>query len=200
MRHVEEPSVTTGNGGAIGAERDDITVITHLDDPAQRDRTPETGHDGEAGDLRDYAQLAPVVRATPRWMHQYTAGVVVADGFAALIAALIAITAFDSPVSPWVITLFPPAWVAALAMGRTYEHRFVGNGSEEYKRLFHTSVAFLAVIGTVAYAGDVELTRWVVVVGLPTAMVLSLVAHWVARQILHTQRRHERCMQQVVVV
>lgn len=190
MRHVEESSVTAGNSGATSAapdERaDELSVITHLPRPAV--------------DPRDYAQLAPVVEAAPRWLFRYTAAVVFADAAAAFIAALIAVTAFASPVNPWVLTLFPPAWVAALAIGRTYEHRFVGNGSEEYKRLFHTSVMFLAVVGTLAYAFDVELTRGVVVVGLPTAMVFSLVGHWVARQILHTLRRHDLCMQQVVVV
>jgi len=151
-------------------------------------------------DLRDYAQLDPVVRATPRWLPRYTFAVVCADLFAALIAGVIAISAFPSGVNTWVLTLFPPAWVAALAMGRTYEFRFVGNGSEEYRRLFHTSVAFLAVVGTLAYAFTIELTRGVVVVGLPAAMVLSLVAHWTARQVLHAQRRRGRCMQQVVAV
>jgi exopolysaccharide biosynthesis polyprenyl glycosylphosphotransferase len=211
MRHAEEPSVTAGTSGAVSAARDDLSVITHL--PADHLAETPAGAPAEApalaepalralpdGDLRDYAQLAPVVEAAPGWLHRYTAAVVVADALAALIAALIAITTFDSAMNPWVVTLFSPAWVAALAIGRTYEHRFVGNGSEEYKRLFHTSVVFLAVVGTLAYAFDVELTRGVVVVGLPTAMVLSLIGHWVARQILHTLRRRGACMQQVVVV
>ena len=141
-----------------------------------------------------------MARGGATWLKRYTVRCGLADGLAALIAALVAVTAFPSPVSTWVVALFPPAWVAALAMGRTYEHRFVGNGSDEYKRLFHTSVVFLAVVGTLAYAFDVELTRGVVVVGLPTAMVLSLVVHWGARQILHALRRHGRCMQRVVVV
>ncbi|MEO8107504.1 MAG: sugar transferase [Actinomycetes bacterium] len=154
----------------------------------------------EPRDPRDYAQHAPVVQAAPPWLRKYTLAVVLADGLAALIAGLVAITAFASPIDLWVVGLFPPAWVVALAIGRTYEHRFVGNGSEEYKRLFNTSVVFLAVVGTLAYAFSIELTRGVVVVGLPTAMLLSLVAHWIARQVLHTQRRRGRCMQRVVVV
>ncbi len=197
MRHVEEPAATAPSSGALGAasatEPDTIAVITHL---PQHEARPELGG---SRDPRDYAQLGPVVQAAPVWLRRYTASVVVADGIAALIAALVAITAFASP-GPWVVLLFPPAWVAALAVGRTYEHRFVGNGSEEYKRLFHTSVAFLAVIGTTAYAFSIELTRGVVVVGLPIAMLLSLVVHWGARQILHTLRRRGLCMQRVVVV
>ncbi len=198
MRHVEEPAATASASGvmrpASTTEPDALAVITHL--PQQPAQPTVSG----SHDPRDYAQLGPVVQAAPTWLRRYTASVVLADGIAALIAALVAITAFASPVDVWVVLLFPPAWIAALAVGRTYEHRFVGNGSEEYKRLFHTSVAFLAVIGTMAYAFTIELTRGVVVVGLPTAMLLSLFVHWGARQMLHTLRRRGRCMQRVVVV
>ena len=205
MRHVEEPATAAPRSGASSARAntapDDLSVITHLpkSDPEQAGAAEPT-RVREPRDPRDYAQHAPVVQAAPSWLRTYTVAVVLADGVGALLAALIAISAFSSPVNPWVVGLFPPAWVAALAAGRTYEHRFVGNGSEEYKRLFHSSVIFLAVIGTLAYAFTIELTRGVVVVGVPTAMILSLVAHRTARQILHVLRRRGRCMQRVVVV
>ncbi len=97
--------------------------------------------------------------------------------------------------------IFAPVWVAALALGRTYEHRFVGNGGEEYKRLFHASVIFLAGFATVAFALDqAKSYKYLVVVGIPLAMFLSLVDHWVARQGLHRARRRGACMQRVVVV
>lgn len=198
MRHFEESASTAPATGAPVAAPDEIAVITHL--PLARAAHPTPHATRDARDPRDYAQHGPGVRAKPPWLRRYTASVVLVDGLAALVAAVVAITAFSSPFNHWALGLFPPAWVAALAMGRTYEHRFVGNGSEEYKRLFHTSVVFLAVVGTLAYAFDIALTRGVVVVGLPSAMVLSLVVHWVARQILHTLRRHGRCMQRVVVV
>ena len=159
---------------------------------------------------RDYAQLEQQVQAEPKWLNRYTALVVLADLLGAFVASLIAITAYPPNRDPsavalfaptWsVVALFAPAWVAALAAGRTYEHRFVGNGGEEYKRLFHASVVFLAAVGTVAYALHLELTRGVIVVGLPLAMLFSLVVHWVARQGLHRARRRGKCMQRVVVV
>ena len=94
--------------------------------------------------LRDYAQLGEVVPITPGWLKRYTAAVVGLDAFSALVAIVVAwqlpLSADRQQVDPRMIALAPLAWVAALAMGRTYEHRFVGNGSEEYKRLFHASV------------------------------------------------------------
>ncbi|MCZ3386698.1 MAG: hypothetical protein LH630_06975, partial [Actinomycetia bacterium] len=186
-------------GTTTPTSSDALVVVTHLPTPAEPLGQPRPAI-SEAADPRDYAQHGPVTRVVPRWLVRYPVAVAIADGFAALVAALIAVTAFPSPVNMWIVLLFPPAWVASLALGRIYEHRFVGNGSDEYRRLFHTSVVFLAVVGTLAYAFTVELTRGVVVVGLPTAMVLSLVVHWVARQTLHSLRRQGRCMQRVVVV
>lgn len=201
MRNIDDPTAgvtTSGNAQTTSSTaRDDLTVVSHLGQHvAERDGQKQVA----TRDPRDYAQHGKPVKASPPWLRIYTVAVVLADATVALVAAVIAVSAFASPVSGWVLLLFPPAWVASLAAGRTYEHRFVGNGSEEYKRLFHTGVVFLALIGTLAYAFSAELARGVVVVGLPTAMVLSLVVHWGARQSLHTLRRHGRCMQRVVVV
>lgn len=152
--------------------------------------------------LRDYAQLDSSVRATPAWLPRYTATVIVADLLGALVAAAIVVSLTESGLGPWVVGLFPVAWVSALALGRTYEHRFVGNGTEEYKRLFQTAVVFLAGIATLtlAYGAQIGLAQKVVTVGLPVVTVLSLVVHWAARQGLHRARRTGQCMQRVVVV
>ena len=209
MRHVEERPVGAGGGPSAGlsAAPDDLTVITHLTPPAG-EAPPTPASDQQA--LRDYAQLGEVVPTTPGWLKRYTASVVGLDLLAALVAALVAWTVTDAlvggpyeawePVSGWAIALFPVLWVAALALGRTYEHRFVGSGSEEYKRLFHAGVITLAVVATYAFAVRQDSLRGVVLFALPSALVLSLVGHWAARQTLHGLRTRGRCMQQVVVV
>lgn len=199
MRHVDEPEVTAATSAATDGVRpvaarspDDLAVFTRL----------PRAEDAPVRDPRDYAQLEPVVEAEPRWLPRYTAAVVLVDFVAALGAALLAAATVESNNPVWMVALFPPAWVAALAIGRTYEHRFVGNGGEEYRRLFHTSVAFLAVVGTLFYAFTVEHDEGglFVVVGLALAMITSLVGHWAARQVLHELRGRGLCMQRVVVV
>lgn len=198
MRHVDEPEVTAATSAATDGVRavaartpDDLAVFTRL---PRAEGVP-------ARDPRDYAQLEPVVQAEPRWLPRYTAAVVLVDYVAALSSALMAVTLASSHFAGWVVLLFPPAWVAALAMGRTYEHRFVGNGGEEYRRLFHASVAFLAVVGTLFYALSVHHDDGLVVIlGLASAMLMSLFGHWAARQVLHELRGRGLCMQRVVVV
>ena len=221
MRHFEDPAPSPGAstiseapvGTTASAEAetaatsttdtsvDQLSVVTHL--------VPDTPSDGATPSAvpalvpphaRDYAQLEPVVQAQPTWLRRYTVTVIIADLCSAIVAAVIANAAFPTSVGSLIALLLPPAWVGALAMGRTYEHRFVGNGNEEYKRLFHTSVVFLAAVATVGYAFELDRVHGAVVVGIPVAMVLSLVVHWAARQGLHRARRQGDCMQQVVVV
>ena len=47
---------------------------------------------GDGSDPRDYAQHGPVARAEPKWLKRYPVIVAFADGFAALLAALVAVT------------------------------------------------------------------------------------------------------------
>jgi len=198
MRHADDTvsgQSTSSNGHTPNdatAKPDNLAVLSQLPTAASA-KAPVV-------DVRDYAQIEPIAQASPRWLRRYTLVVLGADMLAAALAALVAVSAFPSAMGLWIVALFPPTWIAALGMGRTYEHRFVGNGNEEYKRLFHVTAVFLAVVGTIAYAMDLELTRGVVVVGFPLAMTLSLVVHFAARQGLHRARRRGDCMQRVVVV
>ena len=194
------PDVVATPEEPVSASEAPATDLETAVSEATADAPAETAAVAAIAPVRDYAQLDPVVLAAPAWLRRYTVTVIAADFCGAMVAAVLAISAFPTALGSWVAALFPTAWVAALAMGRTYEHRFVGNGTEEYKRLFHTSVVFLAVVGTALYALELYRTRGLVIVAFPVAMVLSLIAHWAARQSLHRSRRRGECMQRVVVV
>lgn len=159
-----------------------------------------------ARERRDYARPQSLVQVHQPWLRRYTVVVVVGDAIAATLAVL---GAASLPGGTGTLTptelVFPVVWVLALALGRTYEHRFVGNGSEEYKRLFHACMTFLALSATLAFAGGADSPtfpahRRMIMVGIPLATVLTLVVHWSARQGLHRVRGQGQCMQRVVVV
>lgn len=207
--------------GARRSAPPDVTVATAGSDLSVRggrDGSPSVVRTASSGDVsvvtrvspgsdsRDYARPQPLVQVRQPWLKRYTAAVVAGDVVAASFALLIAVSIPGGPASmrPMYVA-FPALWVVALALGRTYEHRFVGNGSEEYKRLFQAGVAFLAVTATLGFAVGAEdptfpTYRRVIVFGIPLAMMLSLVVHWAARQGLHRVRRQGQCMQRVVVV
>ena len=152
--------------------------------------------------VRDYARPQQIHRVAPRWLRRYTAIVVAADATVALLSSITAY-AFKShgaPVAQYAALAFPLVWVAALALGRTYEHRFVGGGTDEYRRLFSSAIVLLAAIATISYARELPTAHAIVVYALPVALLLSLLVHFIARQILHQLRREGQCLQRVIVV
>jgi exopolysaccharide biosynthesis polyprenyl glycosylphosphotransferase len=156
--------------------------------------------------VRDYARRQQIQRVAPKWLRRYTALVVLGDLFVATLATLTANATGNQTLNNsiakghWMPVLFPVVWVMALALGRTYEHRFVGGGTDEYRRLLTSAIALLAAIATVSYARNYDIAHGTVTVALPMALLLSLLVHFIARQVLHQQRREGKCLQRVIVV
>jgi exopolysaccharide biosynthesis polyprenyl glycosylphosphotransferase len=151
---------------------------------------------------RDYAQPQPIQRVAPHWMRRYTAVVVASDAVVALLSSITAYVFHSDRSTPagYAALVFPAVWVAALALGRTYEHRFVGGGTDEYRRLFSSAIVLLAAIATFSYTKDTQTAHAIVVYALPVALLLSLLVHFIARQVLHQLRREGQCLQRVIVV
>ncbi len=157
--------------------------------------------------LSERSVAAPVAR--PRWEPVYAAGLVGCDGVAITLAAVVALfvrfgeglTARSSGVAYGVISvLFPPVWVLVMAMNRAYEARFLGNGSEEFRRVSRASITFIAVVTSFCYAAKVDLARGYVAIALPLGMVLTLLGRYLARKALHRRRRLGRWSHRAIVV
>jgi len=99
-----------------------------------------------------------------------------------------------------VALLAAPLWVATLGMCGVYEGRRLGNGSEEYRRIFNAAVRFLAVVAVAALALKLDPARAMVALALPLASVLTVSNHYLARRWLHARRRAGACVHRVVVV
>ena len=96
--------------------------------------------------------------------------------------------------------LFPLGFVAMVAGARGYEGRFLGSGSEEYRRVTDGAVRYLALTTILAFSLQYELARGYVVIAFPLALVLALCGRYVARQGLHRARRQGRYNHRVIVV
>jgi exopolysaccharide biosynthesis polyprenyl glycosylphosphotransferase len=92
------------------------------------------------------------------------------------------------------------AWIAVLALSRCYEARFVGNGSEEYKRIGNASVRVVAVVALVSYGFKLEVARGFLGITLPLGLLLLLLERYAARMLLYRARRAGRCSHRVLVV
>jgi hypothetical protein len=90
----------------------------------------------------------------------------------------------------------PVGFVAMIAVARGYEGRFLGSGSEEYRRVANAGVRYVALVMVVSYAMRLELARGFVLLAFPLAVVLVLLGRYAARQALHRARRNGRLQPQ----
>ncbi|MFV2196587.1 sugar transferase [Nocardiopsis sp. LOL_012] len=161
---------------------------------------------GAAGDV---GTDGPVTRARERpWTRPYLAGLVALDLCAAAgVAFGVTLARFgDTLRAPHTLPylhlslLLPVVWVVFVWLAGGYERRFLGVGTEEYRRIAVSGV-FLAASATIgAYAVAFDLSRGYALVVPPLIAAVSLALHYARRKALHRRRRSGRCMSGVVVV
>ena len=151
---------------------------------------------------------APPAADAARWLRRYIRGLVVGDALALLIAGLGAVALRFADQGPQlrgvsytaVALLLGVGWLVVLAFSRCYEPRFVGSGTEEYKRIANASIRVVAVVALVSYGFRLEVARGFVAAVLPLGLGLLLLGRYVARMLLYRARRAGRCSHRVLVV
>jgi exopolysaccharide biosynthesis polyprenyl glycosylphosphotransferase len=147
-----------------------------------------------------------VVRPEARWQRRYVHQCMRVDAGAALLAGLVAYLAHVKWLGPvaWYYVgatlLLPLVWVVAVGLNRAYEPRFLGVGSEEFRRVARAGVVLVAVVAFTAYAANLTVARRYVLVGLPLVTVLSVGGRYLLRKRLHARRAAGEYMHRVVVV
>jgi exopolysaccharide biosynthesis polyprenyl glycosylphosphotransferase len=139
------------------------------------------------------------------WTASYIRTAVAIDGVCALLAGMLAfaIRVDDLGHLGLYLTctlLLPVAWLAIVTMVDGYDVRFIGVGSDEFRRILNAGLILTAGVAIVSYAAKAELARGYVVVAFPTLTILDLLARYVLRRRLHRLRALGGCMQRVVVV
>ena len=81
------------------------------------------------------------------------------------------------------------AWVAMLAVTRTYDGRVLGVGGDEYRRVARASVYFWGLVAIASYMAQFELSRFVLAVAFVLGTLSLLIGRWGARKVLHRARR-----------
>lgn len=141
-----------------------------------------------------------------RWLRKYQAGLVVTDliavGTAIAIAYLLRFSASASlaPLNMLVALLLPPGWIALIAVNHGYGARLVGVGAAEFQRIFRAFLHMTALIAFASFVTHADLARGFVLLALPLALCLNLMARYAARKWLHTQRARGRAMKSVLLV
>lgn len=155
-------------------------------------------------------RLDHVVRVTDHgvstWTSRYVLRVTAADASCGLAAGLLAFEARFGDSEPraiayfWLALALPLLWLAALALSGAYDTRFIGVGSDEFRRVLNAAVSLTAAVAVAAYATKAGLARGYVLVALPSLTCLDLLMRYLLRKGLHRLRAHGSCMRRVVVV
>jgi exopolysaccharide biosynthesis polyprenyl glycosylphosphotransferase len=133
-----------------------------------------------------------------RWHRPYTAVLLILDFLSAVLASFLAISLFEKATAGFAgptqfnltaYLLLPIGWLAVLWGNGSYDRRYLGLGSEEFKRVVRASVTVAASVSFLAFATKTQLSRLTVGSVLVGALLFILFFRYIARQILHIARR-----------
>jgi exopolysaccharide biosynthesis polyprenyl glycosylphosphotransferase len=94
----------------------------------------------------------------------------------------------------------PLLWLGAVGLAGGYDVRFIGTGSDEFRKILNAGVGLTAAVAIFSYLINVELSRAYLLVALPSVTVCDLVARYTMRKRLHRWREAGRYLLSVVAV
>src|SRR3954454_20652928 len=141
-----------------------------------------------------------------RWHRPYTMALIVLDLLSVLSASYLAANALEKARSgfqdrDWLFlhdaelfsffayVVLPVGWLILLWANGTYDRRYLGLGSEEFKRIVRCSVTVVACVSLLAFATKTQLSRGTVALVSLSALLFLLLDRVLARQVLHVARR-----------
>jgi exopolysaccharide biosynthesis polyprenyl glycosylphosphotransferase len=137
-------------------------------------------------------------------MRTYVRQVAIADFSVAVVAAVAAVgVRFGANANGRYLILslaLPLLWVIAVRVFGGYERRFLGTGSDEFRRVLNAGLSLTGALALISYAVNNELSRAYLVISMQVIVVLDLGVRLVLRKRLHHRRQLGQCMSTVVAV
>jgi exopolysaccharide biosynthesis polyprenyl glycosylphosphotransferase len=138
------------------------------------------------------------------WARYYLRWAAMADLCSASAAAFVAAQLrFGAHLTGSYVVLslaLPALWLGALWLSGGYDDRFIGTGSDEFRKVLNAGVSLTAAIAICSYAANIELSRGYLGIALPGVTLLGVIARFTIRKRLHRVRVKGRCMHSVVAV
>ncbi len=138
-------------------------------------------------------------RRLSRWHRPYTLILILLDLISALFASYLAVifieranSGFQGREEIFYLVAFvglPLGWLAILWGNGSYDRRYLGLGSEEFKRVVRAFVTVVAGVSLLAFGTKTQLSRMTIAYVTVAALVFILFCRYSARQILHVARR-----------
>jgi exopolysaccharide biosynthesis polyprenyl glycosylphosphotransferase len=143
---------------------------------------------------------------TKAWTSAYLRRAALADWTCALAACAVAARLrFGGPACLPLTYLsltcgLPVAWSISVLLAGGYDTRFIGLGSDEFRRILSAAVNLTAGLAVVSYAAKLDLARGYMAIALPSAAVMDLTARYLLRRRLHQRRVRGWYVRRVVAV
>jgi exopolysaccharide biosynthesis polyprenyl glycosylphosphotransferase len=138
------------------------------------------------------------------WTRIYVRQVVFADIIVAVVAAAVAVgLRFGASANRGYLVLslaLPMLWLIAVQVSGGYEKRFLGTGSDEFRKVLNAGVSLTAAFALISYAINNELSRLYLIISMPVVVGLDLAVRFALRKRLHMRRMRGQCMSTVVAV
>ena len=99
-----------------------------------------------------------------------------------------------------IAALVAAVWLVLLASTHSYDARYLGIGSDEFRRVADAAIRVTALVAFVTFVGKLPLSRGFVALALPIGLVSTLAGRYIARRVLHRLRRGSHCLHRVLVV
>jgi exopolysaccharide biosynthesis polyprenyl glycosylphosphotransferase len=137
-------------------------------------------------------------RRLSRWHRPYASALIVMDAVAAALASLTATSQFSKATAGFkdahglfqiiAYVLLPLAWIVALWAHGAYDRRYLGIGTDEFKRVIRASITMAATVSFLAFAFRLQLSRLSVAVALIGSLGYICILRFAARRTLHVVR------------
>ena len=143
-------------------------------------------------------------RLAATWTREYLRRAALADLGCAIVSVFAAAQLrFGSHVTTTYVALslaLPVLWLVAVGLAGGYDARFIGTGSDEFRKILDAGVGLTAAVAIFSYLVHTELARGYVLIALPSVTMFDMLARYAMRKRLHRMRLAGRHMMSVVAV
>ena len=162
-------------------------------------------HEGMLGKSTGH-RARRAARDSAGWTRTYLWQAAIADLSSAALAGVLSLQVhFFSPNSKLSSYLaftcaLPLLWATAVALAGGYDSRFIGIGSDEFRRILNAAVSLTAAVAIISYATNLDIARGYVALAMPLTALFDLLMRYWLRKSLHKMRSAGRYLRRVVVV
>ncbi|HEX2417534.1 MAG TPA: sugar transferase, partial [Micromonosporaceae bacterium] len=144
-----------------------------------------------------------------RWHQPYAAVLVLTDFICAVLASVLAVTKWPQAVAAFVTTermyligmvLLPLGWLVVLWGHGCYDRRYLGLGTDEFKRVVRASLTVVAIVSFLSLTMKADLSRLATSTSLLATLIFLLITRYIARRLLHLLRKQGACVHRVLLV